>query len=373
MAIYKRTINVLNSEYIRATIGVKQGGPMSCILFIIYLNVMVLMIKLVRNDSFLEDLHLMVLMDDTVLLGTTRAMIIEKFSILMDFCEKYGMAVNEIKTNILVINGTKKDREDFVCKTVTVRHAESYIYLGSPFTEDGNIRNVIGMHLKTRNPDLNKFKIFCQVNATMPYVYKKMVLEAVIMCSLLYGCESWLTEQFKKLEKFYIGALKALLGVRETTRTDVVLIESGMPTSREFIRKKTASFVKKNVRGDIDETPLAKVYKMCERSRTPGYVHIKRILDYPEEKNLHDLKLRFTNEAGSKATTYREINASLSVHPVYRSNRYIDERKRVVFTKFRTSSHSLKVETGRWSRVLRENRLCGCGVGVQDEHHVVFD
>ena len=131
MAIYKRTINVLNSEYIRATIGVKQGGPMSCVLFIIYLNVMVLMIKLVRNDSFLEDLHLMVLMDDTVLLGTTRAMIIEKFSILMDFCEKYGMAVNEIKTNILVINGTKTDREDFVCKTVTVRHAESYTYLGS--------------------------------------------------------------------------------------------------------------------------------------------------------------------------------------------------------------------------------------------------
>ena len=145
-----------------------------------------------------------------------------------------------------------------------------------------------------------------------------------------------------------------------------------MPTLKEFIRKKTASFVKKNVRGDIDETPLAKVYKMCERSRTPGYVHIKRMLDYPE-KNLHDLKLRLTNEAGNKATTYREINASLSVHPVYRSNRYIDERKRVVFTKFRTSSHSLKVETGRWSRVLRENRLCGCGVGVQDEHHVVFD
>ena len=45
MAIYKNTINILNSEYIRATIGVKQGGPMSCILFVIYLNVMVMMMK----------------------------------------------------------------------------------------------------------------------------------------------------------------------------------------------------------------------------------------------------------------------------------------------------------------------------------------
>ena len=193
------------------------------------------------------------------------------------------------------------------------------------------------------------------------------------MCSLMYGCESWLTEQFKVLEKSYIGALKALLGVRETTRTDIVLLETGMPTLREFIRKKTASFVKKNVRGDIDETPLAKVYKMCEQNRTPGYVHLKRMLDYPEQQNLQDLKMKFANERGSKATTYKEMNILLNVHQVYRTSRYIEERKRVVFTKFRTSSHSLKVETGRWSRMPREQRLCGCGGGVQDEKHVVFD
>ena len=71
IAIYRHTINILNSEYIRATIGVKQGCPMSCILFIIYLNVMVVMMKVVGNDSFLLDLHLMVLMDDTVLLGSS--------------------------------------------------------------------------------------------------------------------------------------------------------------------------------------------------------------------------------------------------------------------------------------------------------------
>ena len=58
-------------------------------------------IKLVEYDSFLNDLHLMVLMDDTVLLGATRSMITKKFSILMEFCEKYGMAVNEVKQRFL--------------------------------------------------------------------------------------------------------------------------------------------------------------------------------------------------------------------------------------------------------------------------------
>ena len=93
---------------------------------------------------------------------------------------------------------------------------------------------------------------------------------------------------------------------------------------------------------------------MCEQNRTPGYVHLKRMLAYPEQQNLQDLKAKFANEQGSKATTYKEMNSSLNVHQVYRTSTYIEERKRIIFTKFRTSSHSLKVETGRWSRLPRE-------------------
>lgn len=54
MAIDKTTNNILNSEYIRSTIGVKQGGPVSCLLFIIYLNELALMLKMLGNDSFFD-------------------------------------------------------------------------------------------------------------------------------------------------------------------------------------------------------------------------------------------------------------------------------------------------------------------------------
>ena len=36
------------------------------------------------------------------------------------------------------------------------------------------------------------------------------------------------------------------------------------------------------------------------------------------------------------------------------------------------SSHSLKVETGRWSRIPKDDRLCGCGEAIQDEEHVLL-
>ena len=51
----------------------------------------------------------------------------------------------------------------------------------------------------------------------------------------------------------------------------------------------------------------------------------------------------------------------------------VDDYLRIAFTRFRTSSHRLRVETGRWSRLPRERRLCKCGAGIQTEQHVLID
>ena len=68
--------------------------------------------------------------------------------------------------------------------------------------------------------------------------YKKKVFDECIISSLLYGCESWLTNKKKEIERLYHSAIKSLLGVRDTTRNDIILIECGMTKIDEFIRKK---------------------------------------------------------------------------------------------------------------------------------------
>ena len=49
----------------------------------------------------------------------------------------------------------------------------------------------------------------------------------------------------------------------------------------------------------------------------------------------------------------------------------ISEHCRIAYTRIRTSSHRLRVETGRWARIPVESRLCGCG-GIQTEEHVLL-
>ena len=147
-----------------------------------------------------------------------------------------------------------------------------------------------------------------------------------------------------------------------------------MPTLKELVQKRTATFIKKNIRADKDDTPLAKSYKTCQDKGTKGYRYIKGLLDNPNCDTLDKLKEKFSTVPGTRAATYRSINPDFQVHPVYSSTDYIEEKKRITFTRFRLSSHRLKVETGRWSRIPRENRLCGCGAGaIQDEIHVLLN
>lgn len=227
--------------------------------------------------------------------------------------------------------------------------------------------SVIDLHIKGRTADLNKFKIFCKMNSTMPYKFKKKALQACILHSLLYGCESWLSSHFS-----YFGALKAILGVRRSTRNDIIMLESGMPTLKDLVAQKTVEFVRKNINDDVVNTPLAKVFKMCEEEDTNGYKYLKSLLEEEEVDNRDGLKEKFLLENGTRAINYWAMNPNLEVHDVYATDNYIEERKRIVFTRFRVSSHNFKIETGRWSRTVREQRLCECGI-IQDETHVIFD
>ena len=64
---------------------------------------------------------------------------------------------------------------------------------------------------------------------------------------------------------------------------------------------------------------------------------------------------------------YHEQNPDLLPSP-FLSSSYSDS-----ITRFRLGSHNLPIETGRWSRMNREDRLCrNCSV-LGDEKHFLFN
>ena len=65
------------------------------------------------------------LMEDTVLLETTWLRMIENFTVLLNFCKKYGIFNNELQTQIMVVKGKKEDRLDFTIDEITMKPIHS--------------------------------------------------------------------------------------------------------------------------------------------------------------------------------------------------------------------------------------------------------
>ena len=99
---------------------------------------------------------------------------------------------------------------------------------------------------------------------------------------------------------------------------------------------------------------------------------MEKILNPAAGNQQGSLVENFRNVTSSKATMYKRLNPDLALHEAYTTSEYVNERERLAFTRFRLSSHHLKIETGRWARIDADDRLCNCGHGVQDESHVLF-
>ena len=380
-SMYTVTQFLLGTTLITAVLGVKQGSPSSCFLFTLFVDELVRLMKLSPPDGLLGWLHLLVLMDDTVIVATSHEKLCQKLDILARWCDQSGMVMNEEKTQYMSFNSTEK--QPIILRThagvVIVSHCSEYVYLGCIITSDGKISSSIAKHVSSRGKSTNKLVRFLDKNENAPFSVKKTVVDACFYTSLLYGCESWLEEKvWPELEQLYMKGIKRLLGVRPQTTTDVALLESGYPSLRALIKSRQKVFLEKMIkdRENMVDDPFMHVLRLSMANNTKMATYIRSLHTCPDfieaDKRARIERVRSSNR--TKCTTYTMINPTFAIHPIYQhGDEAVDDYLRIAFTRFRTSSHRLKVETGRWSRIPRERRLCRCGEGVQTEEHVLVN
>lgn len=378
IAMYTNTTSILGSTIITSTIGVRQGSPTSCYLFIIFVDVLILLIKSKCSpEPILGWLHTLMLMDDTVILATSREKMAEKLKLLDEYCTNSGMRINESKTKLMVINGTPIDKVSFPMSTIIVKHCDSYVYLGVVFTADGKCLSSLQEHLNAKNRELNKLLIFFATNYDAPFEVKKRVLEAAFLSTILYGCESWLKVPLKTVEVMYMKAVRALLGVRATTPTNLCLLEGGLKPLESLVKSRQKKFFEKMMtkRADMTDDPLMHAINITKELNRPMWSYVESVLSVENfPKMMTDAMKESIQNAAPSATrshTYLALNPELDVHPLYtKKSSTIPDYLRISFTRYRLSSHMLRVEIGRWSRTPRDERMCPCRTGIQDESHI---
>ena len=170
--------------------------------------------------------------------------------------------------------------------------------------------------------------------------------------------------------------VKTMLGVRTTTPNLLCLLEAGLPSVQAMVREKQARFLQRmSTRQGMLGDPLGFALELTRQDNRVMNSHLEQVMNAPDHirTDKEELMERVRSNEGSKYRTYCELNPELSVHPLYLNSRFIvEDSLRITFTRFRLSSHRLRVELGRWSRTPRDQRLCRCGTGIQDEQHLLL-
>ncbi len=133
------------------------------------------------------------MMDDALLLSTSREGLLSKIKIGYEFCRSHGLIINNSKTKVMVVNGSSQDKEPMACEDNVINYYDHCIYLGSPVTDEVNVKMCHTL----------KFMSFVLRNDDVVFTVKKKILDAAVPSTLLYGCESCITGGTKPIENQY--------------------------------------------------------------------------------------------------------------------------------------------------------------------------
>jgi len=375
------------SELFETCTGIRQGAASSVLLFIVFINDLIIYLKSKCVDEpLIDNLHCLLHADDTAIISTERSLFIDKCNHMLDYFSDNKLGLNLGKSGYLIINGKDADdKSTLILNNGSLKYKKSVIYLGATISDSGNINNDIQIHTNDKRANVTvKFTNFCSKNIIAPLMIKLKVLNICAVPSLIYASETWGKVNPKNLESVYRSGLKTALGVRNTTNNEIVYIESGAYPLICTIQKQQIKFWRhiESYTETQPDAPLSKLVKYAKLVKLPYIMHYMNITEkYKSPENCYQSltssftqswsnKIRTNSDENSKLGAYLKVNKNLDT-PNYNN---LFEIERISLTQYRTGSHNLMIELGRYTipSTPREDRLCKCNEMQTLEHCILY-
>ena len=386
----------------------RQGCVISPALFNLFINELPLSFDPNKCDPFTlpngEKLNCLLYADDLVILSKSKQGLANCLKTLENFNTKWLLSVNFKKTKIVIFqkSGRKPKDLSFSINENPIEIVQEYTYLGVKITSSGSF-DLCQKGLAEKA--LNAFyKIHKQLNFSLLSLNSaQKIFDAVIVPILTYGCEVW--GIFTKLdfekwdrtpnEKVHLRFCKTLLGLNRKASNHAARGDLGRYPLQIMILKRILNYIlylnSKEHNSVVKQMFFTSQKIECLNSYFCNFLKLARSLSPKPfkapsltnelvHKIINNLNLRYENfwlqklQNSSKLDFYREIKKS------FRPEQYVNvpqccQTKRD-FAKFRTSNHSLAVETLRYCNpiVPRNERLClFCNKkAVEDELHILL-
>ena len=224
--------------------------------------------KLILEALFADDCALMAHRENHL------QVIVDRFA---DAARLFGLKISLGKTEVMVqpAPNTTQPQPAFTIDGVQLKCVDSFKYLGSTISADGSLDKEITSRIQKASQALGRLRVKVLQQKGITQSTKLKIYRAVVLSSLLYGCETWTLyrRHIKQLEQFHNRSLRMIMNIRWQDRvTNQEVLDRADSTSIEsLLLKAQMRWTGHVVRMDGSRIPRQVMYgELKEGSRKQG-------------------------------------------------------------------------------------------------------
>ena len=218
------------SDFFDVSLGLKQGEPLSPILFILFVNDVSVNLdfnSLTESDLNYLNIYMLLFADDMILFTTNPQSLQAQLDSLYVYSFKWGLKINVNKTKICVFRKTKTlIEQNWYINNEEVEKVDSFCYLGVNFNYNGSMQNAMKSLSDQALRAVNSlYSIFYRMEfnvKTKLILFDRMVQPILYYCAEVFGIYNT-----NILDRIQIKFYKKILGVKPATPNMAVLGELG--------------------------------------------------------------------------------------------------------------------------------------------------
>ena len=386
-------------------LGLKQGEPLSPLLFVIFINDVRQQLQNGPEGTIegidLERLCFFVLLfaDDMVLFSNSPDELQILLNRLYSYSTYWGLNVNTSKTKICIFE-KQRQNIDRIWKynNEDLEIVDAFCYLGVKLYYTGNLEMTTKtLSVQAARAANNLLALFKRLSFDVKT--KLALFDSLVTPIILYGAEVWGIYDIKNVDRIHIKFFKAILGVKQQTPNNAVYGELGRYPLSVISKERSFKFWIHILKQKDTNSPVFNVYQyMFNRTtsnpQTKSWASLikselgKLGLSYMWNRQ-NEIIPRFTiiqqrlrdqyiQKWKASLSSMSKLDSYIRYKNTFEMEKYLqilsNDTLRKHLTSLRLVSHRLQIEIGRHNDLARAERVCRvCNVQqTESEYHFML-